>query len=138
MDRFLAHIDVQRAKIRRQIARLEDELGKLDYSERVYRESGAPMELPTREASCVDRETLVPDQDNYDQRMTTKERIMSTLKAKPEGLTSSQLLECLRSAGSPDLSRRSLAPQLTRLKSEDALELVYGLWRVKKHENQGA
>jgi len=33
MDRFLAHVDAQRAKIRRQIARLEDELGKLDYSD---------------------------------------------------------------------------------------------------------
>jgi hypothetical protein len=93
------------------------------------------MELPTREPSCVDRDTLVPDQDNDNHRMTTKERIVATLKTKPEGLTSSQLLECLRSAGSPDLSRRSLAPQLTRLKSEDALELVYGLWRVRKHEN---
>jgi chaperonin cofactor prefoldin len=138
MDRFLAHVEAQKAKIRRQIARLEEELGKLDYSERVYRESGAQIVLPVREEPFVDRETLVPNQETYNHRITIKDRIISILRTRPDGLTSSQLLECLRSAGAPDISRRSLAPKLTRLKSEEALELAYGLWRVKKHENGGA
>jgi chaperonin cofactor prefoldin len=135
MNRFLNHIEAKRAKIQKKILELEDELEKLSYSEQVYRASGAVTERPSRE--MVVQGTLVPDEHTYDHRVTIRERVIAILRTRPDGLTSSQLLEDLRSAGSPDLSRQTLAPSLTRLKSEDALELAHGVWRIKKHESEG-
>jgi len=127
MDRFLKHLDVRKASIRSAISKLKHELQKLDYSEQVYRESGAVTDLTGYEREPVADECL-------SQKVTIKERLITVLLAHPDGMTASQLLECLRSAGLPNMSRQNLAPKLTRLKAEETLERAYGLWKLKKHE----
>jgi hypothetical protein len=127
MDRFLKHIDVRKASIRSTISKLKDELQKLEYSEQVYRESGAVTNLTGYDGELVADERPV-------QRVTIKERLITVLLAHPDGMTASQLLEFLRSAGLPNMSRQNLAPKLTRLKAEKTLERAYGLWKLKKHE----
>ena len=127
MDRFLKHLDVRKAGIRSAISKLKDELQKLEYSEQVYRESGAVTDL-----TGYDREPMVDERRS--QRVTIKKRLITVLLAHPDGMTASQLLECLRSAGLPNMSRQNLAPKLTRLKAEETLERAYGLWKLKKRE----
>ena len=144
MDRFLDHIAAQRGKIKKQLAKLQDELEKLDYSERQYRASGATAatqaaaELPlsmTSNSSVSVTAAVIPGH----LKGTIKERVLTILERNPEGMTSSQLLNVLQITGLPDLARESLSPQLSRLRNADRkIDLNHGVWTLKKHESQGA
>jgi hypothetical protein len=137
MDRFLQHIHARRARIRNTISKLEDELQKLEYSEQVYRASGALSEGSGRKKPIVVNATAEPD-EHSSHKLTIKDRITTMLLVHPEGLTSSRLLECLRAEGSLKMRREILAPCLSRLKAEKTLELEHGLWRLKGPETNVA
>lgn len=66
-------------------------------------------------------------------QMTLKQAILNVLRAHPEGLNSSEMLDALRSNGFPNLLRTSMSPQLSRLKGT-ALENVEGKWVLKNKE----
>jgi hypothetical protein len=133
MDRFLKHIDAQKARIRNTISTLEGELQKLQYSEQLYRAYGALSEQTGRNKP-IDVNATAVDDEYRSHRRTMKERLTAILMAHPMGLTSSRLLECLRAAGSPKIRREILGPCLSRLKAEKILEREYGLWRLKGPE----
>jgi hypothetical protein len=146
MDRFLDHIAAQRGKIKKQLAKLQDELDKLDYSERQYRASGAvssqvASELPLTASvneSAVTRDVISGSVIPGHLKGTIKDRVLAILGKNPEGMTSSQLLNVLQITGLPALARESLSPQLSRLRNADRkIDLNHGVWTLK-HESQGA
>jgi hypothetical protein len=144
MDRFLHHIETQRAKVRKQLSKLQEELEKLDYSERQYRASGAVSDEPSLplEQSIIPYAVHIPEGSNElgapnHLKGTIKDRVLTILDKNPEGMTSSQILNVLQISGLPDLARESLSPQLSRLRNHDhKIDLNHGLWTLKR-ENHG-
>jgi hypothetical protein len=59
---------------------------------------------------------------------------MQLLERNSQGLTSSQILNVLGIDGGSHVSRESLSPQLTRLKTEGLIYTADGLWIAQKHE----
>ena len=57
--------------------------------------------------------------------------------APPEGLTSNQILDAIRTKMMPNLQRTSLSPPLTRLKRRGVIDLVGEQWRLVAG-NEGA
>jgi hypothetical protein len=137
MDRFLQHIEAQKAKTKKQIAKLQDELEKLDFSERQYRASGAAT-APSDDALIEnDPGFNIPPPFNPPPHLpgfltvsppplplqgTIKERVIALLDVNPNGLTSGQILNNLRFS-LPALMRESLSPQLSRLKKDGEISL---------------
>lgn len=145
MDRFLEHLDQQRARIKKQISKLKDELDKLDFSEREYRTSGAIIERDIKEnIPSAQTDLLAPrgpePLPGGDKQLTgtIKDRVLAILWFNPKGLTSGQLLNALRISGLPTLARESLSPQLSRLRNKDQkIALSHGIWTLTKTENPG-
>jgi hypothetical protein len=144
MDKFLEHIETQRARLRKQMARLQSDLDKLEFSEKLYRDSGAAAEAkPAARPQSPEMHNLNRVLQGLSNTMQTilqgtiKDRVLATLGQVPDGLTSSQLVDRLRQTGLPTLERESLSPQLSRLRKEEKIDLLNGVWSLKKHESQG-
>lgn len=144
MDTFLSHLAEKRAKLQKQLKRLENDLGDLDKAERLYRESGAAAAMAADDDEIPQQvqDLLGPPAGYYQVAAPTegtiKQRVMAILDKNPGGLTSGQILNNLRISGLPNLMRESLSPQLSRLKKEQeiALDSTTSLWkRVNKHES---
>jgi hypothetical protein len=144
MDLFLGHIEAQRAKIRKQISKLQEELEKLDYSEKQYRASGASMpQVDQIDMRRADTDLLAPRgpeplPGGQQLKGTIKDRVLAILERNPDGMTSSQILNVLRISGLPTLARESLSPQLSRLRNHDQkIALSHGIWTLRKTESHG-
>jgi hypothetical protein len=153
MDRFLTHLAERRSKLTKQLQKLQQDIADIDKAERLYRDSGAaaisapvpppppppgPPPLPGL-ATLVARPPLPPPLPPPGR--TIKQRVLAILGGYPSGLTSGQILNLLHGDGGSNISRESLSPQLTRLKSDAEIELdpQTSLWRLpQKHESQGA
>jgi hypothetical protein len=149
MDRFLTHLADKRAKLQKQLRKLEADLADLDKAERLYRESGAsalvvppPPPQPPQSLGHLFTPTVLPPPPVFvPSEGTIKQRVVALLEKNPGGLTSGQILNVLRNTGLPGLMRESLSPQLSRLKRDEEIDLdtTTSLWtRVQKHETQGA
>lgn len=143
MDTFLSHLAEKRAKLQKQLKKLQGELADLDKAERLYRDSGAVAESAPEPAPGyhIDLTPLPGDPLPAPTEGTIKDRVKVILDRNPGGLTSGQILNVLRISGLPNLMRESLSPQLSRLKREGEIDLdsLTALWmRVHKTESQGA
>jgi hypothetical protein len=140
-DRFLEHLDAQRSRIQKQIFKLEEELEKLNYSEKAYRASGAASSPPPTRPTASPGGGLFASASVLPTNLTgtIKERVLTLLEKNPDGLTSGQIHDALRATGWPDLARESLSPQLSRLRNRDRrIDLNRGVWTIRKHEAQSA
>ena len=158
MDKFLTHLAEKRGKLQKQLQKLQGEIADLDKAERLYRDSGAsapapaftlppppppppplghtPWPLPPPAPSPFDPPQFTPPPPRPGLGKTIKERVIQLLELNPAGLTSSQILNNLNIDGGPAVSRESLSPQLSRLRTSDRkIDLDQGVWSLQKHEN---
>lgn len=150
MDTFLKHLAEKRGKLQKQLQKLQGEIADLDKAERLYRESGAmvgegflvprPPVPPAPPPQPPPAYTLLPAQSVTTvlpgAGKTIKERVIQLLERNPAGLTSSQILNTLNIDGGQPVSRESLSPQLSRLRTADGkIDLKDGVWSVQKREN---
>lgn len=148
MDKFLSHLAEKRAKLEKQRLRIEGEIADLDKAERLYRESGAASAAPgdilaeTTVVAPTFPSVVHPTPWNGPllnhllpgAGKTIKERVLQLLERNPLGLTSSQILNNLNIDGGSPVSRESLSPQLSRLRTDDQkIDLEHGVWSLK-HE----
>jgi hypothetical protein len=138
MDKFLGFLNEKRAKLQKQLHRLQEDIAELDKAEKLYRASGAS---PTQSTAAPHQgpDILFFHTGGTGKSHTIKARVLAILEAKTDGLTSSQILSELKRTGLPDIKRESLSPQLTRLKNDAEVQIDHGIWtRAKKHEAQGS
>jgi hypothetical protein len=151
MDKFLTFLADKRAKAVERRDRANEEIADVDRSEKMYRASGAAKEIqvdaPT--APPAPRRNPFPWPDppvtatpQFGTELpgfnkTIKQRVLQLLSVNPGGLTSGQILNNLNIDGGVNVSRESLSPQLSRLKTETEIDLANGVWkRVQKNESQ--
>ena len=136
---FLAFVDARRAKIRKQIQKLESALVELDKSEKLFRQS--QKSVAKRPGSELGQAAM---ELNYSEKapskiaqglnlsmggQTIKEAVTALLDKFPDGLTAEEILAKLKSGSMPGLVRSSLSPQLSRLRHADrVVTFMDGRW----------
>lgn len=122
---FLTYLERQRQRLLGQRKRLDDQLQQLATAEKLYRAAeakGVVQRIAT---------DLQPGGSAKAELKTIKDRIREIIVAKPEGMTSNEILERLQ-RDSPSLTRTSLSPQLSRLKADGVLvrDDATGRWQL--------
>lgn len=152
MDTFLSHLASKRAKLQKQLQKLQSDIADLDKAERLYQESGAALRVPPPPPPPFAMPALplppLPPAQFFGggesvlpaalpgAGKTIKERVLQLLERNPQGLTSSQILSNLNADGGQPVSRESLSPQLSRLRGDDRkIDLDQGVWSLQKREN---
>jgi hypothetical protein len=108
------------AEVAREIADLERELRELDLAERVLR---------GQSVAGTGTESAVRQQPRA--RMTLTEMVLDVLRDHPEGADKRTIQDLIRQKHGVRPATNSLTTQLSRLKSQKALNLDGRLWRVR-------
>jgi len=133
---FLSFVEGRRAKILKQIQKLEAALVELNNSEKLFRlsqKTQAKKDASTQGGLDLDPSAKEPSKIGQGLSVTVgvtiKEAVVALLADFPDGLTADEVLAKLNAGPMPTLVRSSLSPQLSRLRHADrAVSFRDGRW----------